>query len=114
MSRKKIKVTALMGGMEALNGLVRCHFSSWATARRMAKFYAEVAEEAEAIARAADELNREFPERRGDEYARRAAIIEAGEVELEAVTLTEADFLSPSDIPSPADMYLLSGIVEFE
>ena len=119
MNTKKVKITALMGGMEALNSLMRSRLTSWQKSRELARFYEDVVKEAEAVAAEVQKLHREFPDRSaspggaGEEYARRAAIIDNGEVELDVPTLGEADFLSPSDMPSPADMFLLKDIVDF-
>ncbi len=111
---KKIKMSAVIGGMGALNALVGRRLTSWAQTRRVARFYACVAEELEAYTDEVRRLEAEFPDRKGEEYERRLAVLLEAEVELDAPTLGEADFADAADLPSPGDMFLLERMINFE
>lgn len=111
---KTVKLSELLGGMGPLNTLVGKRLTSWAKTRRVAKYYASVAEEVEAYSAEVQKLNAEFPDKSGSAYEQRLGVLLTAEVTLDVPTLTEADFADASDLPTPADMYLLGKIINFD
>ncbi len=112
--KKTVKLSELLGGMRALNALVGKRLTSWSKTRLLAKYYAAAAEEVEAYSAEVQRLGEEYPDKSGGEYEQRLAVLLAAEVTLDIPTLTEADFADTSDLPTPADMYLLGKIINFD
>ena len=115
MGTRKIRVASLFGSrLEALNMLLRSHITPWEKSREIVRFYRHIAEEVEAFAAEAGRLRAEFGDgAEGEEYERRAAVLEEAEITVEIPVLREENFLSASDIPSPAEMLLLEEIIDF-
>ena len=117
METKKIRITSLIGGrLEALNRLLGSNFTSWGKARELVRMYESVIRELEAFDAAIAKLRGDFGDAggEGEEYERRVSVLEAAEMEIGIIELCESDFLSPGDMPTPADMLLLSPIIEFK
>lgn len=111
---KTVKLSELLGGMGSLNALVGKRLTSWSKTRQVAKYYAAVAEEVDAYSAEVQALNAEFPDKSGSAYEQRLGVLLSAEVTLDVPTLTEADFADASDLPTPADMYLLEKIINFD
>lgn len=109
----KLTITAIAGGIEALERLMKARLTSWIKIRVLSRLYDEIAVEIQAYNAEIARLSEEFPERQGEEYERRLAMLVSGEVIVSEVELTENDFLSPEDFPSPSDMYALKDIITF-
>ena len=114
MAVRMVKISAIAEGLSALGRLAGCRLSSYAQTRKIAKYYGAVIGEVNAYNAEIERLEAEFPDRAGDEYESRLALLVGGEVELDVPTLCEEDFYSPGDVPTPADMFALRGLVDFE
>lgn len=121
MEKKKIRITSLIGGrLEALNRLMNKNFTSWGKTRDLVRLYQSVTAELEAFDMAIAKLRGDFPEGgasaggAGDEYERRVKALDEAEIELGVISLSESDFFDPKDVPTPADMLLLSPIIDFD
>lgn len=114
MVTKKIKMSAIAGGIDALERLMTKRLVTWSKIREVSKLYGEIVDEVQAYNAELGRLAEQYPERRGEEYERRLAMLISGETTVSAVKLTADDFISPEDYPSPSDMFALGKIIELE
>ncbi len=111
METKKAKMTDIARGIAALGRLTELRLSTWGKTREVAKLNRAVVTEAEAYNAELDRLRAEYPDGGGEYEARLQALV-TGEVELPAVALGEGDF--PGELPTPADVSALGGLIDFE